>query len=165
MKIDLTEFFSGIAVKKKIDCVVDLSGLSYCGYFPVRNGAEVSGILASKADVVSLDLKINFTFFGVCDRCAEDLKKDFTLYIDRIVVGRLENEQDDEEYIVVPDGVLDIDRLVGEEVSLSFPSKLLCSEDCKGLCPKCGANLNVKKCSCKADVDPRMAALLQLLDE
>ena len=40
-----------------------------------------------------------------------------------------------------------------------------CSEECKGLCPTCGKNLNHEKCNCKKEVDPRMAALLQLLDE
>ena len=47
----------------------------------------------------------------------------------------------------------------------ALPSKFLCDDDCKGLCPKCGANLNEGPCECKKDIDPRFEALLSLLDE
>ena len=48
---------------------------------------------------------------------------------------------------------------------LNMDSKLLCSEDCKGLCSRCGANLNLGPCDCKPEPDPRFAALQQLLDK
>lgn len=165
MKIDLTELFNGSVDKKDIDYRLDLSNLTYSTYKPIKNDVVVKGSVFSKADVVYLDVDISFDFFGFCDRCAEDVKKSFGFKVKRIVVERLENENDDDDYIVVKNRELDLDELVSEEVSLSLPSKILCKEDCKGLCPKCGANLNVKKCDCKSDVDPRMAALLQLLDE
>jgi uncharacterized protein len=60
---------------------------------------------------------------------------------------------------------LDLDQLVEEDVNLAIPSKYLCNPDCKGLCSICGKNLNENQCDCKAPVDPRMAVLLQLLDE
>ncbi|MGN1420758.1 MAG: YceD family protein [Eubacterium sp.] len=165
MKIDLTELFNGSVDKKDIDYRLDLSNLIYSTYNPIKNDVVVKGSLFSKADVVYLDVDISFDFFGFCDRCAEDVRKKFDFNVKRIVVEKLENENDDDDYIVVKNRELDLDELVSEEVSLSLPSKILCKEDCKGLCPKCGANLNVKKCDCKSDVDPRMAALLQLLDE
>lgn len=83
----------------------------------------------------------------------------------RIVVENLQNENDDDDYIVVKNRELDLDEFVNEEVSLSLPNKILCSEDCKGLCSKCGMSLNLKQCDCKKDVDPRMEALLQLLND
>lgn len=165
MKIDLTELFNGSVDKKDIDYRLDLSNLTYSTYKPIKNDVVVKGSVFSKADVVYLDVDISFDFFGFCDRCAEDVKKNFDFKVKRIVVEKLENENDDDDYIVVKNRELDLDELVSEEVSLSLPSKILCKEDCKGLCPKCGANLNVKKCDCKSDVDPRMEALLQLLDE
>lgn len=164
MKIDLTDLFNGSVSKKDIDYRIDLSNLIYSTYNPIKNDVVVKGSIFSKADVVYLDIDIFFDFFGFCDRCAEDVKKDFKFKVKRIVVEKLENENDD-DYIVVNNRELDLDELVSEEVSLSLPSKILCKDDCKGLCPKCGANLNVKKCDCKSDVDPRMSALLQLLDE
>ena len=63
-----------------------------------------------------------------------------------------------------PDGKLDLSQLALEDVFLSLPSKLLCKEDCKGICPQCGKNLNEGPCGCKKEVDPRLAALLDFLD-
>lgn len=55
---------------------------------------------------------------------------------------------------------LDVDSLVTDEILLQFPAKVLCGEDCRGICPKCGKNLNQGECGCDRDpVDPRMAAI------
>ncbi len=165
MKIDLTQLFNGSKNEISVNSLVDLSDLLYSSYTPIKNGVRVNGSLFSKADVVYLDINLSFTFCGFCDRCAEELAKDFSFDIKKIVVEQLQNEKDDDDYIVIKNKVLDLDELVNEEVSLFLPTKILCREDCKGLCPSCGINLNVSKCDCKKDVDPRMSALLQLLDE
>lgn len=165
MKIDLTSLLNGSVSRIEVDNKVDLSSIIYSTYNPIKNDVSVKGSLYSKADVLYLDLEISFEFDGVCDRCADSVHKDFSLNISRIIVEQLQNEDEDDDYIIVENRELDIDELVNEEVSLSLPSKILCKESCKGLCSKCGANLNIKECDCKPDVDPRMAALLQLLDE
>ena len=165
MRIDLNNLLSENEKHLDINYKLDLSNLIYSTYNPIKNGVSVVGSLYSKADVLYLDINISFEFFGFCDRCAEEVKKDFNFNIKRIVVEKLENEEDDDDYIVVNNRELDLDELVNEEVSLSLPNKILCKDDCKGLCPKCGANLNFKQCDCKKDVDPRMAALLQLLED
>ena len=165
MRIDLNNLLSGVVTKLDIDYNLDLSNLIYSTYNPIKNGVNVIGSLYSKADVLYLDINISFDFYGFCDRCAEEVKKNFSFNVKRIVVEKLENEEDDDDYIVVSNRELDLDELVNEEVSLSLPNKILCKDDCKGLCPKCGANLNVKQCNCKKDVDPRMEALLQLLED
>lgn len=164
MKIDLSSLFNGSVDSLAIDKRYYFGDLDYCGYYPLKEDVSVKGKLFSKADAVHIFVKINYTFFGFCDRCAENVKKDYELIIKNIVVNSVQNDDNDDDYIIVKDNHLDIEQLVREEIVLNFPSKLLCSEDCKGLCPKCGANLNVSKCGCKPDVDPRMSALLQLLD-
>lgn len=165
MKINLTNLFNGSEAEKAVSCTVDLSGVDYGSYNHINEPVIVEGRLFNKADVVYLDINLKYTFDGLCDRCAEAVQKDFSLNVKKIVVKNLQNEEDDDDYIIVDNQTLDIDELVNEEVSLNVPSKLLCKEDCKGLCMKCGTNLNVSKCDCKGDIDPRMEALLQLLDE
>ena len=54
--------------------------------------------------------------------------------------------------------------LLAEQVLLALPMKLTCAEDCRGLCPRCGANLNETDCNCEKDVDPRLASLKALRD-
>ena len=76
----------------------------------------------------------------------------------------LEDEEHDE--IVLLDGTeLDLDEVVTTAYVLAMDTKHLCSDDCKGLCFKCGVDLNVEPCRCKPEVDPRLAALAQLLDK
>ena len=55
--------------------------------------------------------------------------------------------------------------LVSEDAYLAIPYRMLCREDCKGLCPRCGKNLNEGPCGCSAPGDPRLAVLAQLLED
>ena len=73
-----------------------------------------------------------------------------------------DEEQEEKDYI---DGYnLDVDRLIFGELLVSIPGKILCREDCKGLCPVCGTNLNVAECGCDRDVlDPRMSVFKDIL--
>lgn len=165
MRIDVSNLFNGSGETIEISTKVDMSNLMYATYNPIKKPVELKGKIYSKADVVYLDLSIAFTFIGFCDRCACDIEKPIIFSVSKILVPSMSNDTDDDEYIVVSNGMFDIEELVNEEIQLYLPSKMLCKPDCKGLCYKCGANLNVKKCDCKPDVDPRMEALLQLLDE
>ena len=63
------------------------------------------------------------------------------------------------------DGELDLDGLMTEVFLLEMDTKNLCSEDCRGLCPGCGVDLNHEPCRCKKEIDPRLAKLAQLLEK
>ena len=80
-----------------------------------------------------------------------------------ILAEELQNEEDD-EILLLEDGKVDVGELAREAFILDMDTKTLCSEDCKGLCPHCGADLNLGPCSCKKDVDPRLAVLAKLLE-
>lgn len=165
MKIDLTNLFNGSNESVSVDYALNLGNLEYSAYKPLKKDVNIKGSVFQKADVVYLDITVCFEFVGVCDRCAEEVVKDYCFRLNKILVPNMAGDADFDDYIVVENGVLDLDELVEEEIQLFLPSKMLCSESCKGLCAKCGKNLNAGKCDCKKDVDPRMAALLQLLDE
>ena len=75
----------------------------------------------------------------------------------------LQNE-DSDEIVLLEDGQVDAGELAREAFILEMDTKTLCPEDCKGLCPRCGADLNLGPCSCKKDVDPRLAVLAKLLE-
>ena len=165
MLIDFTGLFNSDKEEKQIDYCIPFEDFEYSTYKPLKHGATVKGRAYSKADVAYLDVTVCFDFFGVCDRCADDFERQYSFDINRIVVAHLENEEDDEDYIVVENNVLDLDDYVYQEIQLFLPQKMLCSDDCKGLCPKCGKNLNREKCGCQPEVDDRLSALLQLLDE
>ena len=93
------------------------------------------------------------------------------LDFERVVAdeGTLTEEQIEEnvdEYVIVENGRLDIDEQLSEALLLDFPRKILCSDDCPGLCPKCGKQLKHGKCGCNTkEIDPRLAVLAKLLEE
>lgn len=61
--------------------------------------------------------------------------------------------------------VIDLGEILREELLLALPIKALCDEDCKGICPGCGAELNSEPCTCKPATDPRWDALKALLPD
>ena len=73
--------------------------------------------------------------------------------------------EDDLDLTVFDGEVVDIDALVTEEILLTVPDHILCKDDCKGICPGCGADRNSVDCGCEtAEVDPRWAGLKELVN-
>jgi len=106
-----------------------------------------------------------------CDRCLQPVEApvsaDFTL--EYITGSEYESSEvaeltEAEMSVAVFDGAgLDVDEIVKEQILLAVPTRMLCREDCKGICPECGIDRNTGECSCVADdIDPRWAALKNL---
>jgi uncharacterized protein len=118
-----------------------------------------------------LTLKAELSYHGECARCLAPVDGVFSLDFERTVAteGMLTEQQADEmadEYVVLHGKELDVDEPLREELLLGFPLRLLCSEDCPGLCPKCGKSLKGGDCGCpKKEIDPRLAVLAQLLNK
>ena len=131
--------------------------------FPDVIGADIR--VSNHAGLVEFDAAVSFTFSFRCDRCYERFDRDFAFRFHHILVTSLPEENSD-DYIEAPDYMLDTDALLRDDILLELPSKFLCKDSCKGLCPKCGKNLNNGSCACsKGEPDPRLAALSQLLSE
>lgn len=132
---------------------------------PIASPIILSGEVRNRAGIVTLDYTAAFRFVSQCDRCCADVDEQLTYRFTHTLLQQLENE-DDDGYLVVPDLTLEMDELAASDISLELPTKVLCSEECKGLCPKCGKNLNEGSCGCTTkEVDPRFAKLLQLLEK
>lgn len=101
-----------------------------------------------------------------CDRCLVPMEYELLLDFEREVYGPdYVDEEIREEQLFMDGNELDIEALVTEELNLSWPSKLLCSEDCKGICRKCGQNLNMGSCDCDDFVpDIRFANLMDIFE-
>ena len=100
-----------------------------------------------------------------CDRCLESVATVFNLNISRITKGNVTDEsevesEDLDEANYIDGYTLDVDQLVGSEILIGWPTKILCSEDCKGICNVCGQNLNQGTCNCEdTSLDPRMSVI------
>ncbi|MBR7100715.1 MAG: DUF177 domain-containing protein [Clostridia bacterium] len=128
---------------------------------------HVKGTVVNTAGYITLSFTAELKYSTHCARCLKDISGKFILTFNRTVAnsGTLQDE-DNDAYVIMKNGKLDIDRELVEELLLEFPSKLLCEEECAGLCPKCGKNLNFGPCDCpkKKEIDPRLAILQKLLE-
>lgn len=133
--------------------------------------AHVSGVLTDDAGYMRLSLTATLPYRGQCARCLEPVEGVFTLEFERTVAaeGSMTEErlaEMDDAYVMIRGGQLDVDQLLREELLMCFPMRLLCREDCKGLCPKCGKPLNEGDCTCsQKEIDPRLAVLQKWVDK
>lgn len=136
-----------------------------------ESGARVFGKITNNAGYMRLTLKAELPYVGECARCLDTVRGVFSLDFERTVVteGMVSDERLEEsvdEYIVLDNGRLVLDDAVREELLIDFPRKLLCSEDCEGLCPKCGKPKKEGDCGCVTkEIDPRLEVLKKLLDK
>lgn len=136
-----------------------------------ESDARVTGVLTDNAGYMRLVLRAQLKYHGECARCLAPVSGVFSLDFERTVVaeGVLTEQQLEErfdEYLVLHGSELDIDEPLSEELALAFPKKLLCSEDCQGLCPRCGKPRREGDCGCpQREPDPRLAILATLLDK
>ena len=110
--------------------------------------------------------KGRISFKAPCDRCLSDVKVDLDLTPKRFVVPPEKQSDEDEEVddLSFLEGYeLNTETLLYNELMENWPAKILCKEDCKGLCPVCGRNLNEGECGCDRFVpDPRLAGIQDL---
>ena len=164
-----------LGLSKIIDCPgasvpfsasIDLSDLQYGQSFPVSEPVEASGTVRNTAGVLMMTGSIRTTIHGICDRCASEFDSDVSFPIDVVLVTELSNEENEDEWVFPLEGdSADLEDIVRTVFVLNFDSKLLCKPDCKGLCCGCGRNLNHEACTCQKEIDPRFAALKQLLEK
>jgi len=135
------------------------------------DGARVCGKITNSAGYMRLVLKAELPYIGQCARCLDEVRGVFSLDFERTVVteGMVSEEKLEEsidEYIVLDGSSLVLDEAIREELLIDFPKKLLCDEDCLGLCPKCGKPKREGDCGCiTKEIDPRLEVLKKLLDK
>ena len=145
---------------------VDLSDLRYGISFPVSEPVVAEGIVRNTAGVMMMSGSIRTCIHGICDRCAGSFDRDVLIPIDVVLVTELADEENEDEWVFPLEGdSADLDDIVRTVFVLNLDSKLLCKEDCQGLCHRCGKNLNDGPCNCQKELDPRFAALKQLLEK
>lgn len=132
---------------------------------------SIDGLATRVGETVTLGLKVQTSIDIQCGRCLEPLIIPVNSEL-KYTLAPAPEETEGPEIEISPDSAdevnfgyyqedeIDLEPIVLEQIVLQIPIKPLCREDCKGLCPKCGADLNVESCDCRADsVDLRFAVL------
>ena len=164
MQLDLRSIIHVPGASLPFQFELDLSGLDFYGEKPFAHPVRVSGTVRNMADALLLEGTAETTLELACDRCLKPFSQELTLPVSTLLAEELEDEEND-EIVLLENGEADLDEIFTTALVLSMDAKHVCSEDCKGLCPTCGANLNDGPCGCRKEIDPRLAALAQLLDK
>lgn len=165
MRLDLRDVILVPDAEKSFQCQVDLSDLEFYGRKPIVRPVLAQGRVVNHAGALVLNGTARSELDLLCDRCGKEFSREKVVPLDMLLADTLEQEDSEDEIFLLDGNELDLDELVTTAFVLAMDTKNLCSEDCKGLCAKCGADLNLGPCGCRPEVDPRLAALAQLLDK
>ena len=165
MRLDLRKIIHVPGASVPFDYEMDLTHLDFFGTRPITRPLQVQGKVTNRAGALLLEGTASTVLDLTCDRCCKPITREKTVVLDSLLATELENEDSEDEIILLEGDAADLDEVASTAFVLAMDTKNLCSEDCKGLCSRCGADLNDGPCGCKPDVDPRLAALAQLLDD
>ena len=134
--------------------------------------------VAGRVDRVGMDMRvrgeIETKFVVPCDRCLAEIETPLTIPFELLYtpaeagggqVGEIELQKQELDFATFENDEINLDDLVMEQIELNLPNRVLCREDCRGLCPQCGADLNLEQCRCSQPIDPRWQALAGLKAE
>ncbi len=165
MKLDLTDLFDNPGISQDFDTKMDLSDVKRWGNPIFGSLVSVKGHVEKRSGIVSIKYAVDFMLQAVCDRCLTDISRQEHMEFSHILVFSL-NREDDGEFIVIPDGKLDLAELTASDILLELPTAMVCDQGCKGLCPICGKNRNLESCNCRQEKSGRGLEILRdLLDD
>lgn len=165
MRLNLRDIVNTPGAGAAFDYPLDLSALDFYGERPAAHPVRVRGTVRNMAGALMLEGTASTVLELTCDRCGKPFSREQVLPLDTLLASELADEESEGEIYLLDGDELDLDELARTAFILGMEPKHLCSEDCKGLCARCGANLNEGPCGCKREPDPRLAGLAKLLEQ
>ena len=163
MLIDLSDVLTKEGKVEKAEAPLEMTVFDGGrGSFPILEKLPVSFEFANvKKGKARIRGKAEFVFAAACDRCLTEVPVKLALDFDRPVAASDAEEDEETDDRSFMDGCqLNTGTFVYNEIMENWPAKILCRDDCRGLCPVCGQNRNMGDCGCDTFVpDPRMAAI------
>ena len=163
MRMDLRELMLYPSVRLPFRVSLETDNLNFPSVLRYPHPPEAEGVVTNEADVLHLRGHITADMECICDRCGQTFDRRKETPVDAVLAE--EESEENPELFVLEGTELDLQQLLETCFILDMDLKFLCREDCRGLCPRCGKNLNAGPCGCGKEVDPRFAVLEQLLSE
>lgn len=167
MKVDLSNLITGKYYQVDLDNTIEINEIeTEENNIKLTKAIKIKGGIYNTEDGIYLQAKVYFEFETKCSRCL----KEITIEEENNLEYRIQFKEDeeissDEEVIKVSGYAIDLTKPIISSILLSIPMKTICDENCKGICPQCGNDLNEGQCNCKNNnIDPRLAKLKELMD-
>lgn len=166
MRLDLRDIIHIPGAVKDFSGELDLSLVELFGEKPFDRPVSISGTVRNMAGALELSGLAQSVLDTRCDRCLKDIAVELSVPVVTLLAEELSNadDPDSDDIVLLDNGQVDLDEIFTTACILALDSKHLCKEDCRGLCPTCGKDLNEGPCSCGKELDPRLAVLAKLLD-
>ena len=165
MRLNLKDIIHVPGAVLPFSFVMDLSDLDFGGEHPMQEPVRVTGQVRNMAGAMVFTAQARTELSLRCDRCTKPFHREKVVDFETLLATELAGKEDQDDIIVLEGDELDAGALMRETFVLEMDSKNLCTEDCKGLCSGCGADLNVEPCRCKKEGDPRLAALGKFFEQ
>ena len=163
MLLNLREIIEVPGASVPFECELDTDNLDFPSVAGYISLPHAEGTVFNEAGVLRLTGTVTAEMRCICDRCGDEFESTKVTELEATIVE--EDTGVDPELFILDGDSIDIDEIVSTLFILDMETKFLCREDCKGLCSRCGKNLNLGPCGCRKQLDPRFAVLEQLLDK
>jgi len=163
MWLDLRKIMETPGASQPFEVTLDPEQLTGGAITGFRHPPEARGEVVNTAGLLNLRGTLTAEMTCVCDRCGTVFDRKKVLSLDVPLAADVSDEQSPDVFAVEGDGV-DVSEIAATCFILNTETKVLCREDCKGLCPNCGKDLNEGPCNCTKPGDARLAVLAQLLE-
>jgi len=165
MNYDVSSILKVRGAKISVDESMTVFGQTQTGE-PEFNDVSVKGEIVNIGDVLEFSAKVRGRFKTECARCLKPIEEGFCIEFTEMLKN-VDEEITDKDAVVTFSGfTVDLTDIVRSNILVNLSTKYLCSEECKGICSICGADLNESPCNCANDyIDPRMEGLKRLLDK
>lgn len=153
---------------EKIDIAsqIDLHSADFLGEeYKFLKPVEVNGVISNNGQALELKASASGVMRVHCARCCKELEIEIQFPVEEVFVQDDGSVSDEDDVVVFSGNEIDLDDIVLNNFLMNVQGKYLCREDCRGLCPKCGKDLNEGECSCEEEIDPRWASLAQIMKE
>ena len=168
--IDISTIVKSINKETTIETELTLTSFeSRLGDYPILKKQPISLHISNVENAaVLIQGSVDIEVMIPCARCLEEVPTSIRFDIDKKLRieedGLVDDEMEQPDYLIGFE--LDVDKLVYAEILVNWPMRVLCKDDCKGICKVCGMNLNKGACSCqRTELDPRMAAIQDIFNK
>ena len=167
MIINLSEFLASNKISFNVSRNFVIGDENFLAKTNLNNVVVFNGDFFKVNENILLSGTIKYNYSEVCARCLTEFQNEVETKFEAVIMRSIEdNNESDEIKLSIEDGCVNLGETVKQLIYLSMPMKSLCKDDCKGICPTCGVNLNEEECKCQNIItDPRLDKLKTLLKD
>ena len=167
MTVNVSAILKEIGGRIELNGSVALRDADFLGEsYSFREPLNIKGRISNTGQCLILKAVCEGNMTTRCARCMKTIEAPVEFEMDESLVQNNSESSYDGDVVVFEGSEVTIDDLVMDNFLMNVEGRYLCSDDCKGLCPQCGADLNAGECGCgKDDTDPRWSALIDIMNK